>query len=1365
MQPILSYPVFEADQVLSNGHLNNLMNYLEQQERLTRIKLIGRGIVCGLEIQTSASEIKISKGCGITSQGYLIQLCATTYSFYSTYTPPALPNDLAFLTQCSSENRKDIPYYQQKDILELIPKNNKDVEDKKPLTTIKLENYAVVLFLEAEQIDLKNCDTQDCNDKGSKIEFVLRTLLIPKKFLDPQIKIGFNSILLKRYNVPVKELKTSEDILQEFLTITDDVTLTKMSENLIRCWDKYALLLGLPAENPLKSLNLIEFKKKFSTSPKQRIYIQYFYDFVDDLFKAYLEFRSKIREAYGECCPEEMDFPLHLTLGMANENTTLGKGNGYRNYFEPTPILPNQSKNSEEAASLLERLVAMVKAFIGDKLSVNEPIQITPNYLGPEVISYRAIPYYYDWKTLNPKWYFNRSFNGNERYNLGYRAAQQVDAPEPVENPLLYDIERYNAFRIEGHIGKNYRTALTDIIRQKNKFNLPFEVVALNAIDLSTILNGKEIKCHVIDLASDYRVMITGIVCQLQQIMAYVGNLRPKKTVEPSLNLGALAFTKDFYISRNLVEMQKAIKADLLQNQPLSISNEDIIKNLALRDVEEGEKLADFVAKDVGLFIVNQKAFYEYIIKQPDLLLIFLQQLAEIVKYLLAFDLDKFDEENYNKLWTPYSKTVASLIQEASNSENEEIKRYFSAGNTELLFKCANEKLFALKDEYLKRIEEYNAAINFSEYFKKHTGIEHKAGVPKGGTFILVYNGATDLVLTLPDLTFNRALISGLSLAATSPRLTANTPVSDSPSILSGEIPTSPSALTLKSVDKTEFEFASDLIKNLNLGDAAKKVLDALNLKDREIRDQGSSIAKGTVIADFYLPYLCCSECPPIAYILPEEESENIGPIADAGEDQTFTLAPNQPISFTLDGSKSSDEDGTITVFAWTQVSGPQITLKTPNKQKATAEVKDAGNYVFALKVTDDKGASSQDEVTIHVIAAENKGPQADAGRDQSLTLAAGQSIAATLDGSASKDEDGTIKAFAWNQVSGAQVTLKTPAKAKTAVEFKEAGEYVFALKVTDDKGASSQDEVTVKVVTVQSNPPIAEAGDDISLTIADPNSPGRTTLDGTKSADPANGALTFKWSLASGPIAPNILTPNQAKTNVTGLLEGDYKFNLEVKNSSGQSSNDSVLVTVSSATIDEDPRTKSCGSLADILEAFTAFDKIEPTENFKKFLETLGSYGEMKEFFTSMKTISSSTTTKQTDFFASAFGRIGLVSKMSEWLVSIQNIILEFKEFRGFGLQLYQILSMLVNYIVCIQKEDYDVAKIPMEKVFEAIEEHAKSWAELRESGAFGRVEVALIAKTEKGFTAASTQTTANGEATAKPKYLSKIKIIEGIL
>jgi hypothetical protein len=69
-----SYPVFEANQVLTSRHLNDGFNYLDQQERRTRARLIGIGIACGLEVRPSVggTTIEVGKGCGVTSQGYLI---------------------------------------------------------------------------------------------------------------------------------------------------------------------------------------------------------------------------------------------------------------------------------------------------------------------------------------------------------------------------------------------------------------------------------------------------------------------------------------------------------------------------------------------------------------------------------------------------------------------------------------------------------------------------------------------------------------------------------------------------------------------------------------------------------------------------------------------------------------------------------------------------------------------------------------------------------------------------------------------------------------------------------------------------------------------------------------------------------------------------------------------------------------------------------------------------------------------------------------------------------------------------------------------------------------------------------------------
>src|SRR5665811_2036418 len=112
MNTAKSYPVFEADQVLTNRHLNDLFNYLEQHDRLTRIKLIGSGIVCGLEVSVQAKDsITVSKGCGLTSQGYLITFCDTKFTHFINYTTRNFPDDLLFIKQCDDDITNPKPFY------------------------------------------------------------------------------------------------------------------------------------------------------------------------------------------------------------------------------------------------------------------------------------------------------------------------------------------------------------------------------------------------------------------------------------------------------------------------------------------------------------------------------------------------------------------------------------------------------------------------------------------------------------------------------------------------------------------------------------------------------------------------------------------------------------------------------------------------------------------------------------------------------------------------------------------------------------------------------------------------------------------------------------------------------------------------------------------------------------------------------------------------------------------------------------------------------------------------------------------------------------------------------------------------------
>lgn len=95
------------------------------------------------------------------------------------------------------------------------------------------------------------------------------------------------------------------------------------------------------------------------------------------------------------------------------------------------------------------------------------------------------------------------------------------------------------------------------------------------------------------------------------------------------------------------------------------------------------------------------------------------------------------------------------------------------------------------------------------------------------------------------------------------------------------------------------------------------------------------------------------------------QATPNQSPVARAGNDVSMTLPVN---STTLNGSGSTDPDGTISVYAWTYLSGPsQWTLSDPTKVTTALSGMVAGSYAFRLTVTDNSGAIATDDISVIV--------------------------------------------------------------------------------------------------------------------------------------------------------------------------------------------------------------------------------------------------------------------------------------------------------------------------------------------------------------------------------------------------------------
>ena len=92
-----------------------------------------------------------------------------------------------------------------------------------------------------------------------------------------------------------------------------------------------------------------------------------------------------------------------------------------------------------------------------------------------------------------------------------------------------------------------------------------------------------------------------------------------------------------------------------------------------------------------------------------------------------------------------------------------------------------------------------------------------------------------------------------------------------------------------------------------------------------------------------------------------------------------------------------------------------------------------------------------------------NELPISNAGSDQRTV----ENNTVMLDASESRDRDGTIKSYYWNQTSGYKVDILNNndiTAAFTAPDVTNATEFQFKLTVTDDKNASSDDTVRVIV-------------------------------------------------------------------------------------------------------------------------------------------------------------------------------------------------------------------------------------------------------------------------------------------------------------
>src|SRR5262245_8991210 len=88
----------------------------------------------------------------------------------------------------------------------------------------------------------------------------------------------------------------------------------------------------------------------------------------------------------------------------------------------------------------------------------------------------------------------------------------------------------------------------------------------------------------------------------------------------------------------------------------------------------------------------------------------------------------------------------------------------------------------------------------------------------------------------------------------------------------------------------------------------------------------------------------------------PSPGTPNAAPVANAGPNQTV----NGSAQVTLNGTASSDSDGSVASYTWSQTAGTNVTLSSTTVSQPTFTAPATSDTLtFSLTVTDNRGATS----------------------------------------------------------------------------------------------------------------------------------------------------------------------------------------------------------------------------------------------------------------------------------------------------------------------------------------------------------------------------------------------------------------------
>lgn len=678
-----NYSRFEKDQVLTHDQLNSVADFADDQIRLTRVQLLGVGIVAGLRPSIDGTTVTVTRGVGITTDGDLLSLAAdTAYDRYKAY-DESHPAYAPFYAN-GNVNGNRIAVYElvaeDADEPAALPLAGFDAAEPRDLT-----DMTALLLMESYVMDPDLCTGNDCDNLGQEVRHLAKVLLVARgdaAQLRESIVVPGQEYAAAGEPYATRAVVSAAATAAELSVPFNDAcaeTINRLATSLVALEDACAPVLGdaLPAGSAAAwSKQLAAWLAAFNGTPGK---LQYLLDFLSDVVDACNELREALFDDSTQLLPEPTAFPKHLLIGDLVPATTPDPD---RTGWYPSPLVSPTAGALGDARLLAQRLGAMFAQFAPDA-DAGAPIRVTPSAWQSSPLSERAIPFYYkpDDLSLLRCWSPRLTRRGLERNNYAYHETE-YGAQGAASAPLRAQIGRFSFFRIEGHVGKAVDVARDTIEGEIAGSNLPFAVeTVLLDVDRTFVIPGP--RPRVTPLHDLHYLVRQDLAQRLDDVDKFSTDLVAR--VQTEVAAGRVDDTPDDTGGVSVVATAQQQRQVIAQNTP------------AARDL-------------------LRSSYTDYRAKRP---------------------------ANFQGTALPETVRAAGTIK----ANVTPVARTAITTPLEHLATTAHLNWLPWIDTLIDtKGQQADDRLLFSKFVGNHPSLEHFGGVPRGGTFVLVYDASKTVV-------------------------------------------------------------------------------------------------------------------------------------------------------------------------------------------------------------------------------------------------------------------------------------------------------------------------------------------------------------------------------------------------------------------------------------------------------------------------------------------------------------------------------------------------------------------------------------------------------------------------------------------